>query len=155
VRQWLSALRTSMTMLHSIPGAISVEDCVYNMQIADRCGEADLADRAEEFTDSLVSPDWPAIYALTPAVLRHQRAARFRLNYALNGPDKAQRTTTSKEWERQNAIQRATLRKRYRTQEWRDMDNARRRAKRAVKCASSWPPTPELDMPCSMRGDGR
>ncbi|MGC3959591.1 MAG: hypothetical protein QM813_17075 [Verrucomicrobiota bacterium] len=131
-QRWIPALRISMAMCAAVPCAISVEDCVYNMQLAERCGEADIAMRAEEFTDSTVSPNWFLIYAMAPEVIRHQRAARFQLSYKLDGIDRAKRERTSDAWEQKNKVQRAVLRSRYRTDEWRKMDNERRRAKRAL-----------------------
>lgn len=134
---WLPALRVSLHMCADIPCAVSVEDCVHYMQLAEGCGEADLAERAEEFTDSTVSPNWALIFAMVPEVIRHQRAARFRLAYSLNGVDKAKRIRTSDAWEQNNKDQRAVLRNRYRTDEWRAMDNARRRAKRKAEQTSN------------------
>lgn len=140
---WLPALRISMTMCADIPCAISVEDCVHNMQLAERCGESDLAERAEEFTDSTVTPNWFLIFAMAPEVNRHQRAARFQLAYKLNGIDRAKRIRTSDAWEQKNRVQRAVLRNRYRTDEWRAMDNERRRLKRKAKQPTSPPTSPD------------
>lgn len=138
VRTWVGGSET-LTLRHCVrlfadtPNAIPVEECAYNMQLAETCMDGDLGCMADGLTDSTVSPDWELIYASMASVARHLRAQRFRVNYLLNGPDRSTRTRTSKKWERDNAQQRAVLRKRYRTPEWRAMDNARRRAKRAAQ----------------------
>jgi hypothetical protein len=136
---WLPALRVSMHMCADIPCAISVEDCVHYMQLAERCGETAIAERAEEFTDSTVTPNWFLIFAMAPEVIRHQRAARFRLAYKLNGIDRSKRERVSDAWEQRNKARRSVLRNRYRTDEWRAMDNARRRAKRALSRSEQQP----------------
>jgi hypothetical protein len=143
MRTWVGrsevfALRHSARLFADTPNAIPVDECAYNMQVAECCMDADCALMAEGLTDSTVSPDWQLILANMPTVRRDKRAQRFKEEYRLNGPDRAQRARISHKWEQMNPQQRAELRKRYRTKEWRDMDNARRRAKRAEANAASF-----------------
>src|SRR6185295_12693658 len=119
----LKALHLSARMFSDTPIATSVEDCVYHMQIAERCMETDLAEMAESRTDSTVHPDWTLMLSAMTTIIKHQRSAWGRATQRLNGIERARKHRAVLVWGR------ATTEK-YKAQKAREY--VRFRAKRAL-----------------------
>lgn len=93
--------------------SLSVEDCVYHMQLQELLGEADIEDANDERTDSTARLSIEALMALSVGQRHWERKAEYRRNKLLNGPGMAKKNRSNGEWQKRNPEQHKSAQARY------------------------------------------